>query len=105
MQNSINQKQLDKLTIEVAYAGSNNVTDQLIISLQVKIGTTIRQAIEQSGILQRFAEINLNSNQVGIFGQIKSLNSIVADLDRIEIYRHLSLNPNQIRQQRMVADR
>jgi putative ubiquitin-RnfH superfamily antitoxin RatB of RatAB toxin-antitoxin module len=104
MQNSINQKQLDKLTIEVAYAGSGNIADQLIITLQVDMGTTIRQAIEQSGILQQVAEIDLNSNKVGIFGQIKSLDSIVADLDRIEIYRNLSLNPNQIRQQRMVAE-
>ena len=100
MQNTTNHKKLQQLTIEVAYAAGNSLAKQVVISLQVAIGMNIKQAIEQSGILTKFPEIDLNVNPVGVFGQLRNLTTVLQNGDRIEIYRSLLLNPNQIRQSR-----
>ena len=46
----------EMITVEVAYATPE---EQRIISLEVVPGTTLRQAIQQSGILEHFGEIDL----------------------------------------------
>jgi putative ubiquitin-RnfH superfamily antitoxin RatB of RatAB toxin-antitoxin module len=72
---------MSQLKIEVAYA--NNKT-ALCLSIQVATPCTILQAIEQSGILQLFPEIDLKiTNKVGIFGKLKSLQDEVAEGDRV----------------------
>ena len=53
------------ITVEVAYALPHR---QLIIPLQVAPDSTAEQAIQVSGILAKFPEIDLNQNQIGIFG-------------------------------------
>jgi len=80
--------------IEVAYATPEK---QLIISVNLPLGSTIGEAIQQSGIKQRFPEIDLQHQAVGIFSQLKSLNDLVQEGDRIEIYRPLYLDPKEAR--------
>jgi uncharacterized protein len=88
------------LPIEVAYALPEV---QLIIELQVENGTTVEQAIQRSGILQRFPEIDLSLNKVGIFGKQVSPQQPVQAGDRIEIYRGLIADPKLARRQRAGA--
>lgn len=83
--------------IEIAYAAKDS---QTLLSLRVQPMTTIKTAIELSGILQRFPEIDLSQQAVGIFGEIKSLGGFVAAGDRIEIYRPLLLDPKEARRLR-----
>ncbi len=85
------------LSIEVAYAKPES---QLVIGLQVEDGTTIEQAIRESGILRQFPEIDLAVNKVGIFGKQASLRQAVRTGDRIEIYRRLTADPKQSRRQK-----
>lgn len=75
------------INIDVVYASSK---DYKIISLQLTSGSTIEQAILQSGILQLYPEIDLTQNRVGIFSVLKTLQTIVQAGDQIEIYRALS---------------
>lgn len=77
------------LNIEVVYALQ---TEYRCISLQVEKGTSIEQAIVQSGMLALYADIDLKVNQVGIFNQIKTLDVLVEEGDRIEIYRPLRMS-------------
>ncbi|MGD9592469.1 MAG: RnfH family protein [Candidatus Berkiella sp.] len=77
------------LNIEVVFATQSQYQ---IISLQVNEGTTIEQAIVQSGILSLFPEIDLKQNQVGIFNEIKTLDAVVEQGDRVEIYRPLRMS-------------
>jgi uncharacterized protein len=86
--------------IEVAYAKSDT---QLIIELKVEDGTTVEQAIRKSGILQKFPEIDLAVNRVGIFGKRVLLQHAVRAGDRIEIYRCLIADPKSARRQRAGA--
>lgn len=85
------------ITVEVAYALPDN---QLIIPLQVAPETSAEQAIAASGILQKFPEIDLSVNKIGLFGKLSRLETPLRHLDRVEIYRPLIADPKEIRKQR-----
>lgn len=84
------------LKIEVIYATPGQ---QKLIELTVKSGTTIEQAIHQSGVLAEHPDIDLAKNKVGIFSQIKSLDYVLKSGDRIEIYRPLIADPKAKRRE------
>ena len=73
---------------------------QHVVELKVDNETTIQQAIETSGLLEQFPEIDLNINKVGIFSAIKPLDTVLESGDRIEIYRPLLADPKEARRQR-----
>lgn len=85
------------ITVEVAYACPDA---QRIIKLQVEPGSTIEKAIDCSGILDNFPDIDLTKQKVGIFSQPKKLTDLLKDGDRIEIYRPLLLDPKEARRKR-----
>jgi putative ubiquitin-RnfH superfamily antitoxin RatB of RatAB toxin-antitoxin module len=85
--------------IEVAYAA---VDDQALIGLQVPEGTTVAQAIEMSGIAQRFPSVNFSQCPVGIFAKLLDLPTehVLQYGDRIELYRPLLADPKEVRRLR-----
>ena len=85
------------LRIEVAYALRE---EQVLLVLEMPEGTTARQAVERSGILQRFPEIDLARADLGIFGRVVSANTPLGNGDRVEIYRPLVADAKQARQAR-----
>ncbi len=78
------------MNVGVVYA---KATKQVWLQLDVPEGSTVQQAIEISGLLQQFPEINLNKQKVGIFGKLTKLDSIVEEGQRIEIYRPIIADP------------
>ncbi len=90
------------INIEVAYGRKDK---QVLIPLSVEEGTTIEQAIEKSGVLQRFPEIDLTVNKVGIFNKVCKLQQTLQDGDRVEIYRPLLTDPKESRRQRASKDK
>lgn len=85
------------IKIEVVYALPGR---QEIIALEVPGGATVQLAIEQSGLLSRYPEIDLKKQKVGIFSKLSKLDSVLRDRDRIEIYRPLIADPKAVRKQR-----
>jgi uncharacterized protein len=85
------------LKVAVAYVGPS---DQFLRVFEVRVGTSVREAIEQSGVSSKCPEIDLAVNQVGIFGKVTKLDQLVADGDRIEIYRPLIADPKEARKRR-----
>lgn len=85
------------MNIEVAFARAD---EQVILTVQAIEGCTVEQAIEMSGILQRYPEIDLTKNKVGIFSQICSMSKQLQENDRVEIYRRLAIDPMESRRQR-----
>ena len=69
-------------------------------SLTVPAGTTLGQALEQSGVLREFPGIDLAVNIVGIYGKKKSLDTVLREHDRIEVYRPLQADPKEARRRR-----
>ena len=53
-----------------------------------------------SGIIKKFPEIDLDKNQIGIFGKLSQLDHVMRERDRVEIYRPLIADPKEIRRQR-----
>lgn len=86
-----------QIQIEVAYARPDQ---QLLLPLRVAAGSTVAQVIEVSGVLEKFPEIDLARNKVGIFGKLTKLDTVVRERDRIEIYRALIADPKEVRRQR-----
>ena len=90
----VNTKQI---TVEVTYAKPET---QLLLSLMVNEGTTLVQAIKQSGVLDKFPEINLDENKFGIFGKTTKADTVLREKDRVEIYRPLIADPKASRRKR-----
>lgn len=73
---------------------------QSVLEVCLPIGSTVKDAIIYSGILEIFSEINLNIYDVGIFSARCHLDDLLEDKDQVEIYRPLSCDPKQARRQR-----
>ncbi len=86
-----------RLPVETIYI---NPPRQSILNLYLSAGTTIREAIIQSGMLEQYDEIDLEVNKVGVYGELKDLDTLVEAGDRIEIYRPLKADPKEARRQR-----
>ena len=82
------------LSIEVACAGT---PVPFVIALEVPPGTTLREAIERSGLLAQCPEIDLARCGVGVFGKARGLDEPVAAGDRVEVYRPLREDPKERR--------
>ncbi|MCL4316171.1 MAG: RnfH family protein [Gammaproteobacteria bacterium] len=85
------------INVEVAYARPDV---QVILPLELPVGSTLEQAIHASGILERFPEIDLNVNKVSVYGKLARLNQPLRARDRVEINRPLIADPKQVRKQR-----
>ncbi len=85
------------IEVEVSYALPDT---QMIVPVKVHADATIEEAIQHSGILETFPEIDLKKNKVGVFGKLAKLGATLRPGDRIEIYRPLIADPKEIRRQR-----
>lgn len=81
------------MSVSVAYA---TPAEQTWRELDVPAGSTVQDAIEASGVLAEFPSINLEVNEVGIFGTIATLDTLLEEGDRVEIYRPIRINPTLI---------
>ena len=75
------------MQISVIYAIAGK---QPWISLDVEEGCVLEDAVEQSGLLAKYPEIDLNRMRVGIFGKLAKPDSELKDGDRVEIYRPIT---------------
>lgn len=87
----------EKYFIEVTYALPD---EQVLITLDVDQGTTVEQAVELSGVLGKFPEIDLSKNKLGVFGKVTKASQVLRDKDRVEIYRPLIADPKESRRKR-----
>lgn len=85
------------MIVEVAYALAEK---QSLISLEVKEGSTLKEAIDASGILKQYRQIDLSKDRVGIFSKFATLDTVLREKDRVEIYRPLEADPKKIRKER-----
>lgn len=87
----------EKIVVEVVYAYPERY---FLKKLTLENPITIQNAIVQSGVLEKYTEIDLRQNKVGIFSRLAKLTDVVENGDRIEIYRPLIADPKEIRRKR-----
>ncbi|MXR31874.1 RnfH family protein [Pseudomonas sp. PICF6] len=87
------------IELEVVYAG---VDRQVLRVFSVPEGTSVRVALEASGIAAEFPQLDLATCPVGIFGKVVADpdRQVVRAADRLEIYRPLLADPKEIRRLR-----
>lgn len=88
--------------IEVVYALPGG---QIVVNLEVPVGTTVRQALDLSAIAEKLPDVDLGAAPLGIFGERVSGEKVLLEHDRVEIYRPLMVDPKQARRARARARR
>jgi hypothetical protein len=87
----------DLLSIEVVYALPQK---QEMFTVKLPEGATVREAVEACGVLQKYPEIDLTKNKVGVFAKLIKPDAPLRNRDRVEIYRPLIADPKEVRKQR-----
>ncbi|WP_287496781.1 RnfH family protein [Pandoraea sp. CB10b_02] len=87
-----------EMKVEVCYALP---AEQTIVVLELPEGATVGDAIERSGLLLRYPELDLARVKTGVFGKVRALDALVEAGDRVEIYRPLKADPKVARQRRV----
>jgi putative ubiquitin-RnfH superfamily antitoxin RatB of RatAB toxin-antitoxin module len=82
------------MLIEIIYATPNT---QNLQHIEIEDDSTVQQAIEQSGLLLEFPELDLMQLRVGVFGKFVALTDVLKESDRVEIYRPLIIGPIEAR--------
>ncbi|MFC2707705.1 MAG: RnfH family protein [Neisseria sp.] len=85
------------LEIEIVYGLAER---QVLKSMTVAEGTTIREAVLQSSLEVEFPELDLQQAPLGFFGKAVKDETALRDGDRIEVYRPLLIDPKEARRKR-----
>jgi putative ubiquitin-RnfH superfamily antitoxin RatB of RatAB toxin-antitoxin module len=85
------------ITVEVVCAMPER---QLLRRVKVPTGSSVIQAVQESGILQEIPEGTCDPSRLGIFARRVAADDVLRDGDRIEIYRPLTLDPKDARRRR-----
>lgn len=89
-------------TVELIYA---TLAQQNVLTIAYNKGDTIEDVIKASRLLEKYPEIDLKTNKVGVYNQVKKLDDLVKNGDRIEIYRALISDPKEVRRRRAVKQK
>jgi hypothetical protein len=98
MDTSLEPAESLQIPVEIAYAKADQ---QCVLSLKVPNGCTLLSAVQQSGMLERFPEIDLQQATFGVFGVLvkQQYSRLLSAGERVEIYRPLTLDPKERRRQ------
>lgn len=87
----------EQIHIQVCYATPEQ---QFLRALDMDAGSTVQQAIALSGLQQAMPGIDLAAMTVGIYGKKKTLDTVLREHDRVEVYRPLIADPKHARRRR-----
>ncbi len=81
------------IAVEVVFAPT-------LVRLQLPENSTVEDAIRASGLLDKYPEIDLEQNKIGIYSRPVQADTALRDRDRVEIYQPLIADPKEIRRRR-----
>lgn len=90
------------LRIEVVYSPAADQTDRVLLRLPA--GCTVQSALARSGLIERHA-LPIENLKVGVWGRQAPSHHLLRDLDRVEIYRPLQVDPKEARRLRYKGQR
>eukprot|EP01137_Pigoraptor_chileana_P004872 Opistho-2@2736 len=86
------------LRVEVAYSPRGRAVD--LSEVMLAEGSTVLQALQASGLMERHPEIDLAVLRVGVWGRLCPVDELLREGDRVEIYRPLTVDPKEARRLR-----
>jgi uncharacterized protein len=87
----------EMIAVEVCYALADK---QELSASSCRQAVDLQQALEASGLLAKYPEIDLKKNKFGIWNKLSKPDAVLRDFDRVEIYRPLIADPKEVRKQR-----
>lgn len=81
-------------TVQVVYALTD---EQAVVEVPFESGMTAARAVELSGLLSRYAEIDPRGLVLGVFGERVAAERLLQAGDRVEICRPLRADPRDLR--------
>lgn len=88
----------ERLRVSVVYSPA--AREVLEIGLELPAGSTVKQALQASGLAERFPGLDLGHAGVGVWGRKAALEQVLRDQDRVEVYRPLRVDPKVARRER-----
>lgn len=89
------------ITVNVVYSAKPRQMIERV--LQLEEGCTIEQALIESGLAVQFPDLASVHIGVGVWGKKMAASHVLRDLDRIEVYRPLTVDPKVARRERFVG--
>jgi putative ubiquitin-RnfH superfamily antitoxin RatB of RatAB toxin-antitoxin module len=86
------------LVVTVAYSPAARQIEQ--VELHLPAGSTVRQAVQASGLPARYPALDLGLAGAGVWGRPAPPGQRLRDRDRVEIYRPLTVDPKVARRER-----
>ncbi len=86
------------MKVQVAYALPDR---QTLLTLEVDEGATVREAIENSGLLALYPDLDHGQMKVGIWGRVRTPDTPLKSGDRVEIYRPRQADPKAVRREKL----
>lgn len=93
---------MSEIEVEIVFASTQK---QLLQTVRVQTGATVRDVLDASGVRAAFPEQNLDELALGIWGKVVSGDRVLIAGDRVEIYRSLNLDPREARRQLALSGR
>ena len=84
----------EQLRIEFIFALA---AEQVLDVLTLKVGATVADAIRESGIASRYPRQDVEALQAGVWGHLVNRDYVLAEGDRVELYRPLQRDPRDAR--------
>lgn len=88
----------ERLRVSVAYSPRAGEVDEVTVELPA--GSTLIDAVRESGVLQRHPAIDLAQARRGVWGRVQPDDTVLRERDRVEIYRPLQVDPKEARRVR-----
>lgn len=73
------------------------------VTLELAAPCSVLQALQQSGLLAQYPEIDNLQTTVGVWCRKASLDQLLRDADRVEVYRSLRVDPKVARRERFAS--
>lgn len=89
------------MQVGIAYS---EPSQQVWLTIEVPDDARVKDAIEQSGILKQFPNLDLGSQKVGVFGKLVKLDAPLRPGDRVEIYRGIICDPQSVPRRQLDDD-
>ena len=91
------------ITVTVAYSPGAGVVDEVTVSLRA--GSTLADALRASGLQHRHPTHDLALLPLGVWGALREAQGVLREADRVELYRPLEVEPKEARRRRQQAQR
>ena len=90
----------NELAMHLTVVYSPVARDVREVRLSADAPLTVLECIRLSGLPEQCPEIDLKTLEVGVWGRKTTLDHLLRDFDRVEIYRPLTVDPKVARRER-----